>query len=247
MIKFLEVIPRRRDLTHAYFLEHLSTKHLEVVDLVPEFRNRVRRYVQTHLYVEPAELSCIQGTTFRPDADALIEVWFDTIGEVFAAFQEPRYFSIIRPDEHAFGDVAGAWGLPIHETIITERPGFAGLIRLFIFLRRSDALSHASFQERWREFRDRRLLTTGAFRACIGRFVENWVSQDPAEAIPGMKPYDLIAQFGLNTLSDVGTFTADPAVRQLIAATAQDLFAPGPGVYLGRGNPAATEWLEKVK
>ena len=118
MLKLVMVIPRRPDVTHAHFLQHVATTHLQVVDQVPEFRNRVRRYVQNHLHVEPHEFASIHGASAIPNADGLIEVWFSRIDDMRGAFQEPRYMELIRPDELRFGDVAGAWGLATHETTV---------------------------------------------------------------------------------------------------------------------------------
>ena len=73
MLKLIEVIGRRADLTHEYFLKHLSTTHLEVVDRVPEFRNRVRRYMQNHLFVDPAELGPIKGLPIASNTDSSIK------------------------------------------------------------------------------------------------------------------------------------------------------------------------------
>ena len=177
MVKLIEVIGRRPDLTHAYFLKHLSTTHLEVVDRVPEFRNRVRQYVQNHLFVDPNELAAIHGLSISTNADGLIEVWWDRFSDIMGAFQEPRYLEIIRPDELAFGDVPGAWGVTTQETLVMERNGFSGLIKLFIFLKRSDRTPHAAFRSRWQAIREDQLSPATAFRAHVGRFVENWVSE----------------------------------------------------------------------
>jgi hypothetical protein len=246
MVKLIEVIGRRPDLTHAYFLQHLSTTHLEMVDRVPEFRDRVRRYLQNFLFVDPSALASIQGITVSTNADALIEVWYERFSDMVAAFQEPRYLEILRPDELAFGDVPGAWGVVTDEAVVMERSGFAGLIKFFVFVKRADGISHATFQTRWREVGGQRLMLANAFRTRIGRYVENWVSQNPAETLPNAKPYDLVAELSLDSLQDVAELAAD---RDLAAA-----IGPGAGdyidmtqtrLYVARENPASAEWLRK--
>lgn len=242
MLKLVMVIPRRPDVTHAYFLQHVATTHLQVVDQVPEFRNRARRYVQNHLYVDPHELASIHGASGIPNADGLIEVWFSSVDDMLGAFQEPRYMELIRPDEHQFGDVAGAWGLATHETSIMEQEDFKGLIKLFVFVKRADAVSPAVFQQLWRRYCAEQLRPSVAFCTKIGRYVENWVSQDPAEALPGMKPYDLVAEFWLEALDDVAAFTRDQNAQPALAA-ASFIDADQTRFYLGRENPAAEQWL----
>jgi hypothetical protein len=246
MIKLIEVIGRRADLTHEYFLKHLSTTHLEVVDRVPEFRNRVRQYVQNHLFVDPSELTRIRGLPVSTNADALIEVWWEGFSDILEAFQEPRYFEIIRPDELEFGDVPGAWGVVTRDSLVTERHGFSGLIKLCIFLKRADSISHSTFQSRWCETRDARLVVANAVRGHVGRLVENWVSQDPAEALPGAQAYDLIAELWFETVPSVAAFAADPDVQAAIGHAAGDYIdASKTRIYLAKENPAAAEWLRR--
>ena len=244
MVKLLEVIGRRPDLTHAYFLKHLSTTHLEVVDRVPEFRNRVRRYMQNHLFVDPTELGSIKGLPIAVDTDSIIEVWWDSVADIRRSFEEPRYFEIIRPDELAFGDVAGAWGVTGQDTLVTERDGFAGLIKVFVFLKRSAGISHSEFLRRWRAARDSRLIAAPAFGSLVGRFVENVVAQDPADALPGAKPLDLIAELWLDSLQHVAQFAADPAVSGSIVGAQADYTDRAQSlIYVAKENPAAAAWL----
>jgi EthD domain len=246
MVKLIEVIGRRPDLTHAYFLKHLSTTHLEMVDRVPEFRDRVRRYTQNFLLVDPSELATIQGLTVSTNADALIEVWYDRFSDMVAAFQEPRYFEILRPDELAFGDVPGAWGVVTDEASVMERSGFAGLTKLFVFVKRTDGISHATFRMRWGEARSQRLMLANAFRTCIGRYVENWVSQDPAETLPNAKPYDLIAELWLDFVKDVAEFAADRDVAAALGPGAGDYIdITQTRIYVAQESPASAEWLRK--
>ncbi|PYO39953.1 MAG: hypothetical protein DMD33_19240 [Gemmatimonadetes bacterium] len=244
MLKLIEVIGRRADLTHEYFLKHLSTTHLEVVDRVPEFRNRVRRYMQNHLFVDPAELGPIKGLPIASNTDSIIEVWWDSFADIRRAFEEPRYFEIIRPDELAFGDVAGAWGVTAQDTLVTERNGFAGLMKVFIFLKRSPGISHSEFLSRWRAARDSRLIAAPAFRSLVGRCIENVVAQDPANALPGARPFDLVAELWLDSLQHVAQFAADPDVIAAIAGAQTDYTDRAQSlIYVGKENPAAAEWL----
>src|SRR5438552_16560125 len=111
MVKLLEVIARPADLTHEAFVKHQSTTHLEIVERVPEFVKPVRAYMQNHIFVDPGELPFVKGLPISFNTDSIIEVWYDNIDAVTRAFQEPRYFEIIRPDELAFGDVEGVWGV----------------------------------------------------------------------------------------------------------------------------------------
>lgn len=246
MVKMIEVIGRRSDLTHAQFVRHLGTTHLDVVDRVPEFRNRVRRYGQNHLFIDSDEHVPIKGLPIFTDADAIIEVWWDSVADIGRAFEEPRYLEIIRPDELSFGDVPGAWGVTASDALVVERDGFAGLVKMFIFLMRRDGVSHSDFLTHWRDVRDSRLMATSAFRSLVGRFVENVVGQTPEESLPGMRSFDLVAELWFHSLQHVAKFCADPDIIAATVGTAADFTNRAQTrVYLAEENPAAALWLRK--
>src|SRR6266550_9463203 len=118
MVKLLEVIGRRADFTHEAFLRYQLTTHLEVVGRVPEFVKPVRRYMQNHLVIDPGQLASVKGLPISVNTDSIVEVWYDAIEDIHQAFQEPRYYEIIRPDELTFGDVAGVWGVAARDSTI---------------------------------------------------------------------------------------------------------------------------------
>jgi len=244
MVKLLEVIGRRSDWTHADFIRYQITTHLEVVDRVPEFRNLVRQYMQNHLFVDPSELALIKGLPISSNTDSIIEVWWDRVADIRRAFEQPRYFEIIRPDELAFGDVAGVWGVATHDTLIMERSEFAGLIKLFVFLKRNEGISHSDFLRHWRDDRDRRLMPVKTFRSFVGRYVENLVAQDPTESLPGMRAFDLVAELWFDSLDQAAEFTADPAVIAVFKGEGADYIDRARTlIYLGEEKPASAEWL----
>ena len=246
MVKMLGVIGRRPDLSHAQFVKHQLTTHLEVVDRVPEFRNRVRRYAQNHLFVDPSELTLIKSLSVCVDTDSIIEVWWDSVADMRRAFEEPRYLEIIRPDELSFGDVAGVWGVATQDTLITERWGFSGLIKIFCFLKRKDIIGHSEFLSRWRDCCDRRLTSAHAFCKLAGRFVENVVAQDPGKSLPGTRAFDVVAELWFESLLHVAEFTADPDV--IAAMTGEDtdfMDRTQTLIYVAEEKPAAAEWFRK--
>lgn len=245
-IKLIEVVGRRPDLTHAEFIKHLSTTHLEVVDRVPEFRDRVRQYMQNHLFVDSGDLPVIEGIPIAFSTDSVIEVWWDSVDDIRRSFEEPRYMEVVRPDELSFGDVAGAWGLTTHDTVVMERKNFTGLIKIFAFLKRSDGISHSEFLGRWRGAREGRLMAARAFRSHVGRFVENEVAQDPADRLPGMKDYDLVAELWFESLQQVAEFAADPDAIAAIVGTGADYTNRAQMlIYVAEEKPATAAWLRR--
>jgi len=245
MIKFIGVIGRRPDLTHEQFVRHQSTTHLEVVDRVPEFRNLVRDYMQNHLYVDPTELQPIKGLPISANTDSVIEVWYESIADFRRAFEEPRYFEIIRPDELAFGNVAGAWGLTTNDQLVMERSGFNGHVKMFLFLKRRNDIDQREFLRRWRDRRDDQLVTSRSFRDCVGRFVENVVAP-PAVESSRMTSFDLVGELWFDSLNDVAKFAADPDVIDPTVAAAADYMDPTQTlIYVGEEMPATAQWIRR--
>jgi hypothetical protein len=202
--------------------------------------------MQNHLFLDANELALVRPLPVSCNTDSVIEIWYDNIGEVRRAFQEPRYFEIIRPDELTFGDVDGVWGVVANESTIMEKSGFSGLIKIFMFLKRSDVISPSEFLQRWRDERNRRLMEARAFRSRVGRFVENQVELDPAQSLPGMMTYNLVAEFWFESLSHVGEFAADADVMEAtMGAGADYIDSARTVIYVAKEEPASAAWFRR--
>jgi len=180
------------------------------------------------------------------NTDSLVEVWWDSVADIRRAFEEPRYMQIIRPDELSFGDVTGAWGVTARDSLVMERRGFAGPIKLFIFIKRSDDLTHSEFLDRWRDARDHGLMRAKMFHQFVGRFVDNEVTQDPAESLPGQKRFDLVAELWFDSLRHVGNFVADADVIAATVGEGADYTDRNQTlIYVAEEKPATAAWLRK--
>lgn len=243
MVKMVMVIGRRPDITHEAFLKHLSKNHLEVVDQVPEFRNRVRRYMQNHLFIDRTEIGASSRLPIQVNADGIIEVWFDSVDEIRQAFQLPRYLEIVRPDEHAFGDVEGAWGEVTDEVPVMAKEGFDGRIKLIAFVKRKTGMTHEQFLAAWHAVRSKSLAAGRASRL-VGRFVENRVEQDPAEKLPNTRHYDLVAEMWFESLAALTEFSSDPEIAAAFLST--EFVEPASTLaYIAEEKPESAEWLRR--
>lgn len=246
MIKVFQVIGQRADLTRAQFLKHLTTKHLEAVDRVPGFRNRVRRYVQNHLCVAVSDLSRSKGLAISFNADEIIEVWWDSVAEMHRASEEPGYAEILVPDMLAFGDVAGAWGVVTNDYLVMQRDDFVGPIKVFVFIKRGDGINHVDFLNRWHESRDQRFMRTDAFGDLVGRFVENRAVQDLPESMLGISAFDVVAELWFDSLRDVTEFADNPdVIAATVGAGADYIDRDRTLIYVGEEQPASAEWLRR--
>ena len=99
MVKIIICAVRKAGLTFAEFDSYWRDRHATVVKSVPEFTRHVRRYVQCHLAAKDVPIAASGAY------DGIAELWFDSIEHLNAAFAEPRYLAVIRPDELKFVDL----------------------------------------------------------------------------------------------------------------------------------------------
>jgi uncharacterized protein (TIGR02118 family) len=109
-VKLSVVIRRRSDMTFAEFDHYWNVIHGAIVTGVPEFTRHVRRYVQSHLasdYTGAGDSSKLTTQWGRAAFDGIAELWFDSIKDMVAAFNEPAFMANIAPDDEKFVDGVG--------------------------------------------------------------------------------------------------------------------------------------------
>jgi len=103
MVKLVACVKRKAGMSSSDFHRYWRDVHGPTVKSVPEFMRHLRKYVQSH-----AVSDSVPGFPAAPSQyDGIAELWFDSVEEVGKAFNEPRYFEIIRKDEAKFLDLAG--------------------------------------------------------------------------------------------------------------------------------------------
>jgi len=98
MVKLIICATRKAGMSHEEFARYWRERHGPLVKSVTEFSRHVRKYVQCHL-VKTSVPFGIPG-----QYDGVAELWFDSVEAAEAAFREPKYMEIIRPDELKFAD-----------------------------------------------------------------------------------------------------------------------------------------------
>lgn len=102
MISMIVAAKRRADLTRDQFVDYWVNRHAPLVLSVSEFARHLKRYV-LHPYDKQSEgHSLVLGGS--SEYDGVGELWFENHAAMVAAFNEPRYLEIIRPDEDRFLD-----------------------------------------------------------------------------------------------------------------------------------------------
>lgn len=98
MLKVVILVKRKDGMSFAEFDEYWDKTHGKVVMSVPEFTRYIRKYVQSHLRPDLSSPFPSADSGF----DGYAELWFDDLDSMNAAFNEPRYLEVIRPDELKF-------------------------------------------------------------------------------------------------------------------------------------------------
>jgi uncharacterized protein (TIGR02118 family) len=98
MVKLIICAARKAGTTHEEFSAYWREKHGPLVKSVTEFSRHVRKYVQCHLKDTRVPFG------IPAPYDGVAELWFDSVEAAAAAFREPKYMEIIRPDELKFAD-----------------------------------------------------------------------------------------------------------------------------------------------
>ncbi len=105
MIALIVAARRRADITRQEFEDHWLNRHAPLVLSVPEFAKYLKRYV-LHPYDSAGHgQALVLGA--GSEYDGVGELWFESHAAMVAAFSEPRYLEIIRPDEDRFLDRDG--------------------------------------------------------------------------------------------------------------------------------------------
>jgi uncharacterized protein (TIGR02118 family) len=121
MIVLIICARRKPELSREEFEDYWKNKHSPLVQSVPEFMKYVRKYV--HFYLadgadsEPAMLGDVS------DYDAVGQLWFDDHESMAAAYAEPEYLRLIKPDEEKFIDRDGCLSFVANEKIIMDDIG----------------------------------------------------------------------------------------------------------------------------
>jgi len=119
MITLIVAAKRRADLTIEQFNHHWLSVHAPLVISVSEFSRYLRKYALYPYAPNPAGGALVlgQGSSY----DGVGELWFESRADMEAAFSEPRYLEIIRPDEDRFLDRDACLSFVTEEHIMIPR------------------------------------------------------------------------------------------------------------------------------
>jgi uncharacterized protein (TIGR02118 family) len=117
MVKLMACLRRKPDMSEDAFHQYWKETHGPLVKSVTEFSRYVRRYIQSHTAQDVGSIFPPQAT---PPYDGIAELWFDSVEQMQAAFAEPRYLEIIRPDEQRFIDLPNCVSFIVDDVPMVE-------------------------------------------------------------------------------------------------------------------------------
>lgn len=228
MTKAIEVYGRRKGLTREAFLAYQSNEHMKTVGNVPEFTRWGRGATQNTIYTHEDSLALAAGHPARlAGKDSVVELWFETSGAAMAAFAEPRYLEIVRPDEAAFSEVDEGWSLLCRQRLVMEVADYDGREKVFLFLRRKDP---AGFEGLWGKHMGR--FMSAIQNLDIGRIAENTAVDDACLGNAGT--YDFALELWCGDVQTAIDAAGGAGMREILSGEASALFEPESLLYLAR-------------
>lgn len=223
MMKMMILAPRRPAMSHAEFRRYVTQVHGPLVQSVSEVAAYIRHY--HYNFPVPGAPDPAFGHPVADHLDIVTQGWFDSHEALLENMAEPRYLSIVRPDEGRFADEARAIMHCTQESIVRDGP--ATLDKVFYFRRRHASLTRESFQRAWRERFPAALGSALATAHGIGRYVQNLVMAeslhpDGADA----KYFDVIDEFQLTSPAGLGGLASGPPVGAAVSAVERELLDP---------------------
>ena len=98
MIKLIVAVRKRPDMSVEAFQDHWAKRHAELVRSCPATTKYVRKYVQCHTLPEEYANGDVAF-------DGTAELWFDSVADKDAFFNDPDYLRDVNPDEENFADM----------------------------------------------------------------------------------------------------------------------------------------------
>jgi uncharacterized protein (TIGR02118 family) len=213
MIKLVYVIVRREGLSAGEFRDYWLTRHGPLV-AAQAGALRLRKYVQSHPFDDPASEAMRAVRGMRGPADGVTEVWWDSLEDFQAAYATPEGQAagrILAEDEAKFIDFEKSAVFLTEEHLIFDHTGGKGpgpeAVKATYLLTRRDGLTQAECHETW--LHDHGPLVASFARPLkMAKYVQSHAIAPEVNA--GMQagrgyepPLDGITEVWVNTLEDL--------------------------------------------
>jgi hypothetical protein len=223
MMKMMILAPRKVGMTPDEFRRYLLEIHGPLVKSVPEVAAGILHYHYNFPVYGAGDDAF--GHPIAEYLDVVTQGWFQSRLGQHRNMAQPRYLTIIRPDEGRFADEGRAVMHYTHEIEITA--GARTPHKIFYFRRRRAGLSRDEFQSRWRCAFTEIVAESPIWSEVVSRCIQNHVlpeSDHPDGADPRF--FDLMDELFLREPVSVGKLKSDPALLANLAALESELLDP---------------------
>jgi hypothetical protein len=230
MIKLILGVSRRADWSREEWLTHYQERHGPLVAGLRLFGSHTRKYVQNYA-IWPEETSGITN-----HVDGISELWFNDIESLKAAYADPAYMDLVRPDELCFCDLNSVIGGIGHEYPVlveaTENTDKTWVrksrVRLIIFRIAADGLSDAALRNEWLSAADE-ISHCPSFARYVRAYVQTHLRNDESP-LPSGSPFGVIDEFWFQTEADAFAYWRDISETGPIRRLALQFTAPASAI-----------------
>lgn len=110
MVKLIIMFKRRVGMSQQTFRDYRRDVHAPLLLAIPETKQFIRRFVVSY----PVD---VPGNP-EPAYDALVEGWFDSLGDLEALYASDNFMRTVDPDHHHFIDLSSVVRLVTEETVV---------------------------------------------------------------------------------------------------------------------------------
>lgn len=230
MIKLVATIQRRSDWSREDWLSHYAERHGPLTASVHAFTRHSTKYIQNYV------LSVLQAVPPEQSAaayDGVSELWFADVPALLAAYAEPEYMDILRPDELRFNTFETIKVLLGTEHVIDEgaprrddkRWAQAARCHTMILREPAAGITNAALQAGWRDA-GAVITADPAYARHAHRYVQTHAIE-PVEELPGACAFGLIDEFWTSSADDALALCKGLGASSELAELEAGLTVPG--------------------
>jgi uncharacterized protein (TIGR02118 family) len=221
LIKLAVLLKRKSGMSFEDFDAYWEGPHGDLVVSLPNFTRHVRRYSQAHI-VDPDYGG--EGMAWPKAAfDGIAEVWFDSIEDMEAAFNEPDFVEQVGADDPKFIDPESVSILVTREVEKIAPNGDPG-VKLSVVIKRKEGMSFEDFDHYWDVDHAELVTSVPEFTRHVRRYVQAHLvpeytgegDESKLQSQWGKAAFDGIAELWFDSTEDMVAAFNEPKFLELI-------------------------------
>jgi hypothetical protein len=226
MIKLTLGVAKRADWSREEWLTHYTERHGPLAAGLKIFGSHCLRYVQNYVRMPAADF------IIEDRVDGVSELWFTDIASLQAAYADPGYMRLLRPDELSFCDLNSIiGGVGLEHIILAETMDDSDKkwlhkcrARLLVYRKAAAGISDADLQREWLQGTEG-VSRQDSFRRYVRGYTQTHLQSDKSP-LPGTCPYGLIDEFWFQSDADAVAYWAGTRGEAVVIALEARLTVP---------------------